>query len=336
MADKSKIEWTDSTWNPTTGCNKVSPGCKNCYALRDWGRLSQNSKTVYFGRKFEDVQTHPDRLDVPLRWMKPRRIFVNLMSDLFHEAIPFEFVSAVFGVMMATRRHTYQVLTKRPERTVEFFQWLKKSARGAAMTECEYVEDYALYHVDACHLQSDTSEWPLPNVWLGVSVEDQKRADERIPELLKVPAAVRFLSCEPLLGPIQLGVGDQFFDYGVGNAAKIHWVIAGGESGANARPTHPLWFRSLRDQCKAAGVPFHFKQHGEYLSYTWGDMSADELCEYNRAGAKMITLESDGRYLADGDDEIDASLMVRVGKKTAGRLLAGREHNEFPALEDAG
>lgn len=318
MADKSKIEWTDSTWNPTTGCNKVSPGCKNCYALRDWGRLSKNRKTVYFGRKFEDVQTHPERLEVPLRWQKPRRIFVNSMSDLFHENVSQEFIQDVWVTMALARArgHIFQVLTKRAIGMVACVNAL----------DVEYIR--AIY--DAATVTMPAWEWPLPNVWLGVSVENQQCADVRIPELLKVPAAVRFLSCEPLLGPIQLGVGDQFFDYGVGDAAKIHWVIAGGESGPNARPTHPQWFRSLRDQCKAAGVRFHFKQHGEYLSYTWGDMSADELCAYNRAGAKMITLECDGRYLADGDDEIDASLMVRVGKKTAGRLLDGREHNEFP------
>lgn len=281
MADKSQIEWTDATWNPVTGCNKISPGCKNCYAKRDWARLSKNPATVYYGRKFEDVRTHTDRLETPLRWTKPRRIFVNSMSDLFHEAVPFEFIGAVFGVMMATKQHAYQVLTKRPERALEFFEWLSVRALAAELSEFEEVEEIGTQQVNVCHLQADTSQWPLPNVWLGVSVEDQKHK-YRIGQLRETPAAVRFLSLEPLLE-----------DLGELDLTGIHQVIVGGESGGDAErrlvrrcggahrvmnspadcsychgtgwePTLDAlrWVRSIRDQCIAAGVPFFFKQWG--------------------------------------------------------------------------
>jgi len=249
----SKIEWTNETWNPATGCSKVSAGCTNCYMFRDWKRLSANPKTVYFNRKPTDIQTHDDRLSQPLRWKRPRRIFVNSMSDLFHKDIPFNFIDRVFFSMHQASQHTFQILTKRPERMREFFE-----SNNTMKT----------FH-------------SLPNVWLGVSVEDQKTADERIPLLLKTPAAIRFISYEPALGPVDFThmdvekAGDKEWCWINSLTGKhtdmgrpcppvptLDWVIAGGESGplGVARWSDPKWFRSLRDQCKAGDVPFFMKQ----------------------------------------------------------------------------
>ena len=210
----TSIEWTDQTWNPVTGCTKVSPGCAHCYAEGIANRL-------WKGRPFEDVQVHADRVGQPLRWRKPRRVFVNSMSDLFHEAVPFRFLDAVFHVMRSTPRHTYQVLTKRPER-MRFYM-------------------------------RDTRAPLAPNVWLGVSVENQRMADERIPLLLDTPAAVRFLSVEPLLGPVNLHPW---------LSGGINWCIVGGESGPQARPCELPWIGAIVEQCKAAGVPVFVKQLG--------------------------------------------------------------------------
>lgn len=270
----TKIEWADETWNPVTGCTKVSQGCKHCYAERHWARLSAPGQP-YAGRAFTDVRCHPERLQQPLRWRKPRRIFVNSMSDLFHEEVPFEFIAECFQVMTGEcstvpMPHTFQILTKRPERMLAFFSWI----RTVSIPE------------------SDLPWWPfalwmqvehrLPsNVWLGVSVENQEAAEERIPLLLQAPAAVRFVSAEPLLGPVILDNGPGEFlrcpscgyapsdisrhmDHHLcsGSGPGIHWVIVGGESGPGARPMNPEWGRSLRDQCVSAGVPFFFKQWG--------------------------------------------------------------------------
>lgn len=178
MADKSKIEWTNATWNPVTGCTKVSDGCKNCYAKRDWQRLSANPKTVYFGRAFEDVQYHIERLDQPLKWQKPRMIFVNSMSDLFHESVPFLSILHIFGVMSAAYRHTYQILTKRPERAAEFFEWATQFENSPLLSR------YGI------------SGWPLKNVWLGISVEDNKTAQQRIPYLEHFNVGIKWVSAE--------------------------------------------------------------------------------------------------------------------------------------------
>lgn len=223
MGDKSAIEWTDATWNPTTGCDRVSPGCDNCYALTLAKRLKAMGQPKYqtdgdprtSGPGF-GLTTHEDTLDVPRTWRAPRRVFVNSMSDLFHPRVPDEFVRRVFGVMAETPRHQYQVLTKRPR-------------RAAAM--------------------ADSLPW-TPNIWLGTSIESNEYVD-RADQLRRVPAAVRFLSCEPLLGPL-----DELILDGLG------WVIVGGESGAGARPMHIDWVRDLRDRATRAGVPFFFKQWG--------------------------------------------------------------------------
>ena len=241
MSDKSGIEWTDATWNPITGCNKVSEGCKNCYAERMALRLQKMGAPRYTnGFK---VTPHPDVLEKPLHWTRPRRIFVNSMSDLFHPDVSDEFIRAVWTTMAMAPQHTFQVLTKRPRRMFELLDAWEQE--GLTLRE-----GYGSV---------------LPNVWLGVSVENQRRADERIPHLMQTPAAVRFLSCEPLLGPIEL---DGIWGYpGAADSEQlavwpIHWVIAGGESGPGACPMDAEWARSLRDQCATAGVPFFFKQWG--------------------------------------------------------------------------
>lgn len=223
MADNSTIEWTEATWNPTTGCDKVSAGCDNCYALALAKRLKAMGAPKYqtdgdprtSGPGF-GVAVHPQALRIPYSWRQPRLVFVNSMSDLFHARVPLAFVRDVFAVMADTPQHTYQVLTKRAAR-------LRKIA--------------------------DRLDWP-DNVWMGVSVEDQDAFD-RIDDLRRVPAAVRFLSCEPLLGPLD-GI----------DLTGIDWVIAGGESGPAHRLLDPAWVTDLRDTCKAAGVPFFFKQWG--------------------------------------------------------------------------
>ncbi|MGH3321475.1 MAG: DUF5131 family protein [Nocardioidaceae bacterium] len=223
MADRSVIEWTQATWNPTTGCDRVSAGCDNCYALALAKRLKAMGSAKYqrdgdprtSGPGF-GVTVHPDALSVPYRWRAPRLVFVNSMSDLFHARVPLAFVQQVFAVMADTPQHTYQLLTKRSRRL---------------------------------RLLADRLPWP-PNVWVGVSVEGHHVLG-RVDDLRRVPAAVRFLSCEPLLGPL----------HGL-DLHGIDWVIVGGESGSHHRSIDPDWVRSLRDQCTEARVPFFFKQWG--------------------------------------------------------------------------
>jgi protein gp37 len=232
MGAQTGIEWTDATWNPVTGCTNISLGCKNCYAERDFARMAANPKLPsYLGRKFTDVRCHPERLDAPLHWEKPRRVFVNSMSDLFHEDVPDEFIQGVFRTMAHATQHTFQILTKRPERMRRYVL----STRNPAVIR-------------------------LPNVWLGVSVENQPTADERIPILLNTPAAMRFLSVEPMLERIDLQLEPRGGD-AIGHHS-IDWVIVGGESGPNARPCNLNWLLDIVRQCKAAGVPCFVKQLG--------------------------------------------------------------------------
>jgi protein gp37 len=232
MSELSSIEWTESTWNPTTGCDKISPGCTHCYAERfaeRWRGISGHPYEQGF-----DLKIWNDRLRIPLTWKKSRLIFVNSMSDLFHSDVPDEFISKVFSIMEEAHWHQFQVLTKRPERMLEITQSIGKIP---------------------------------PNIWLGVSVESQAWA-WRVDTLRKVPAHVRFLSCEPLLGPLKLSL------------EEIHWVIVGGESGYGARPMKAEWVRGIKDQCLQASVPFFFKQWGgvqkkkygrELDGKTWGE-----------------------------------------------------------------
>jgi protein gp37 len=199
---ESSIEWTDATWNPTVGCTKVSAGCKHCYALTMHRRLTLMGSPKY-AEPFEVVKPHPEHLAVPLSWRKPRKVFVNSMSDLFHADVPNEYIAAVFGVMAATPQHTYQVLTKRAERLPEWFRWYEgTSGAGASANAAVFAASDIIDSGEEEVIGDIPDAWPLPNIWLGVSVENQEAADERIPHLLSVPAAVRFVSYEPALGPV--------------------------------------------------------------------------------------------------------------------------------------
>ena len=271
----TNIEWTDRVWNPVTGCTKVSAGCKNCYAERIAGRkLPQGGFT---DREFTEVRTHEDRLTQPLSWRKEQRVFVNSMSDLFHESVPFEFIYRVFTVM-ALSDHTFQILTKRPERMKECIDRLDNSTRLPGYADwpqlapnrwlTEQIGPRRMQEI--CEKPDVSNEWPMPNVWLGVSVENQETADQRIPELLNTRAAVRFVSYEPALGPVDFVRGgwswlEPLFpppgNYR-GWDRGLDWIIVGGESGPGARPFDVEWARSTVRQCKAAGVPVFVKQLG--------------------------------------------------------------------------
>lgn len=324
MSDNTAIEWSEATWNPTTGCNRVSPGCDNCYALTLAKRLKGMGSAKYqtdgdprtSGPGF-GLAVHDDALSIPLRWRRPRRIFVNSMSDLFHDEVPDPFIGKVFAVMRAADQHVFQVLTKRHARMRSLLagnvhDWyvaeLRTLAPGLAPT------------------------WPLPNVWLGVSVEDQKWADIRIPALLDTPAAVRWISAEPLLGPVDLTciarpsaqqpemlldvLGRRYGVPGIWQApmsAGLDWVIVGAESGPGARPMDQSWARSLRDQCAADGVPFFFKQWGEW-------------CHQDQLHPDVWT-QIDAAINLGGEQHPQP---MRVGKKAAGRLLDGRTWDEYP------
>lgn len=255
MARKSKIEWTNDSWNPVTGCTKVSPGCKNCYAEA----FAERFRGVP-GHPYEqgfDLKLWPERLSLPLKWKKPRRIFVNSMSDLFHEGIQDEFIDRVFHTMACAPRHTFQILTKRADR-------MEKYARGI-LEDGERLRGV----VAPAMMTSDPKlAWPLKNVWLGVSVETQQFASERIPALCATPAAVRFLSCEPLLGELDLLPDLCGCDQCGGSAEamleprRIDWVIVGGESGHGARPLEVRWVQDILHACREGGVAAFVKQLG--------------------------------------------------------------------------
>ncbi|MFI2632591.1 DUF5131 family protein [Streptomyces collinus] len=389
MATNTSIEWADKTWSPIIGCDKVSPGCDHCYAIST-ARIREHNPNPKISAAFagtternEDgiswtgkVNLLDDRLTEPLRWKKPRKVFVNSLSDLFHAEVPDKFIAHVFAVMALTPRHTYQVLTKRHAR----MRSLLSSREFVAL-----VDDHREQLQPGC----GDFAWPLPNVWLGVSVENQKWADIRIPALLETPAAVRFLSCEPLLGPIDLcgpivpgrgrpkltywldgrpGWGpEQTDDRGrvfqrLAVGPRLDWVIVGGESGPKARAMHPDWARTIRDQCAHSGVPFFFKQWGEWgpapfivrvcdpdvgwkgtdeeLAAAKGDSEArgathvhtghsrEENGErrywLHEIGHKPWSLERVG--LPEG-----TAAIRRWGKKRAGRELDGQVHDAFPA-----
>jgi protein gp37 len=376
VGDRTGIEWTESTWNPIRGCSRVSEGCRHCYAETVAARFSGPGQ-AYEGlaRRTTSGEARwtgiarlvPKVLDQPIRWDRPRKVFVNSMSDLFHESLTNEEIAAVFGVMAAAPHHTFQVLTKRPQRMTEWFEWFRQETYD---THRKYVlapyvanelgdgsdEDQrrqhsrilSIYEVQGGHAQRDIP-WPLPHVWVGVSVENQAAADTRIPLLLQTPAAVRFLSCEPLLGAVDvsrwLGAGLTTRD----GSERLHrddprtphtggvwdfgldWVIAGGESGPGARPMHPGWVRGLRDQCAAADVALFFKQMGE-----WADVTDDPS---RGAAHDRIILPSGevigGGYKEKGGVDPDwqergAAWMSKVGKKKAGSRLDAVEHKAFP------
>jgi protein gp37 len=353
----SKIEWTEKTWNPTLGCTEVSAGCENCYAARMAYRLAHiqhaqvaadydglakklpNGKIVWTG----EVHILPHRLLEPVRIKKPTLFFVDSMSDLFHESVPFITIAQAYAMMALCPQHTFQILTKRPERAVEFYT---RVGEEMGMIQ-SFAEDLVYKHPDIFFAleKMGTKEWisndlqqhlkdagwysgityvdsgdgdvdkepeffyegkiPFPNIWVGTSVEDQKAADRRIPELLKVPAAVRFLSCEPLLGPVKIPYEQ---------LKGIDWVIAGGESGPGARPMHPDWPRTLRNHCFVVNVPFFFKQWGEYLPF----------CQVE--GPRPWPTRS----FVSPHNPAKMNEYYKAGKKLAGRTLDRKEWNEYP------
>jgi len=332
MADNTKIEWTAATANYVNGCSVVSPGCTNCYAMRLAGTrlrdvpsragLTQPSKAgpVWTG----EVRRNEAVLKEVLGWKKPRRIFWNAHGDLFHPSVPDEWIDAAFAAMGLTPQHTHQVPTKPPERMREYMKRMDRAFQDWFL-RCDPDGLHEMPHfAGAVAHPRGPRQWPLPNVWLGTSVEDQARADERIPHLLATPAAVRFISAEPLLGPVDLSAvpwdvaGHQMygavpdrsehddFRYWHHETQGIRWVIVGGESGPGARPMHPDWARSLRDQCAAAGIPFHFKQWGAWLPA--GQVATQTGLWNPSCGSSLLTT-----------------------KKNAGRLLDGQLHDGFPA-----
>lgn len=371
----SKIEWTDrSDWNPIRGCTRVSPGCGGpgdaggCYAEAIAARFSDPgqpfhgfaTRTAKGPRWTGKVEVMWDRFDLPLRWRQPARIFASSTSDFFHDGFASDDVAQLFGVMIAghhLRGHTFQVLTKRPARMRELLtneEFWEIANTEAGMHVMALTDPLNRRSDDARATLDDYGPHnPPPGIWLGVSVEDQQRADERIPDLLATPAALRFLSCEPLLGPIdlerikqekgqvparystnalfggwQVHEGDS---YHCGTCARIDWVIVGGESGRGARPMHPDWARSLRDQCAQAGVPFYFKQWGE-----WRETDGPKTKGHNRnMGAGTHWLTRDGvLHLKEARFSIYHEYRVaRLGKKRAGRQLDGVEHNGMPGGE---
>lgn len=310
MAETSKIEWTDATWNPVTGCSLVSEGCRHCYAARlaatrlkhhpsrqGLARLNAAGEAKFTG----EVRFNEGWLTQPLRWRRPRRIFVCAHGDLFHEHVPDEWIERVFAIMAMAPRHTFQVLTKRPERMRKFVHLTGKRDDVGSWLAAEIAASTDISSRRMLGLATDLihgTPWPLPNVWLGTSVEDQATAEERVLPLLDTHAAVRFVSAEPLLAPVDLrrlrrkpSQRDQAMpgfdeveawwrsalDGQIGIYQPLHprhqewwsepgeipaldWVIVGGESGPGARPMHPDWARALREQCQDAGVPFFMKQ----------------------------------------------------------------------------
>lgn len=355
MADGTQIEWTEATWNPITGCSLASPGCTNCYAMKLAGTrlakhpsragLTQDSKAgpVWTG----EVRFNEQWLDQPLRWTKPRMIFVCAHGDLFHENVPDEWIDRVVAIMALCPQHTFQVLTKRSARMREYL---------AAPFDLTPVIQAAANITQQPQRFAEFPSWPLPNVWLGVSVEDQQRADERVPDLLATPASIRWISAEPLLGPVDLTFID--YDEGAvvidalagrhgmmvplsGKNAKLDWVVVGGESGKGARPMHPDWARSLCDQCAAAEVPFFFKQWGE-----WGPDTGPGPGRDKQGIMRDRVMEGAGpcRVLVDRTwQEFDSGyeppielcsghgeFVYRLGKKQNGRLLDDVQHDGMP------
>lgn len=292
----TKIEWCEETWNPITGCTPISEGCQNCYAKRLSNRLK--GRCGYDKDNPFSVTLHPDKLDQPLRWRKPRRVFVCSMGDLFHPKVKSQSIAEVFDIIAQAQNHTFLILTKRPRRMKAVLEGFRE------IWECSCVG------------------WPLPNLWLGVTAENQQRADERIPILLQIPAAKRFVSIEPMLGAVDLQsyvLGDTLcrcdgcMDLAknapeMWQAQRIDWVICGGETGPGARPMHPEWVRSLRDQCQASGTPFFFK--------SWGEYAWEENFPVPDIALKTVKKHVD--------------ISIKVGKKRAGRLLDGHEWSEYP------
>lgn len=349
MADHTAISWAEATWSPVSGCTRVSPGCDHCYIERTppfrkaHRRFDGNGPGSTTG-----VMLHPERLEIPLHWRKPRRVFVCSMADLFHDEVPDEYIARVWAIMVLSPQHTFQVLTKRPARM------------RSLLTSREWREGVqnhiAWYENPAEESLMTWARWPLRNVWLGCTAENQQWADIRVPALLDTPAAVRWVSAEPLLGPLDLsrwttksgamrsyrghftmcnGAGGSCFTPWCSCPCHelpfdlLNWVVTGGESGPGARPAHPDWFRAIRDQCQAAGAAFHHKQNGEWVPESW-------CLHGNNAPAAFLSIDGHVRHLVNGKPtEPPMSrgqdiTIRRCGKPRAGRELDGRVWDEYP------
>jgi protein gp37 len=337
MAGPTKIEWADKVWNPVRGCSWVSAGCQHCYAETQAARFCGQGRPFHgFVRRVHGkphwtgkVELIESALAEPLHWRKPATIFVNSMSDLWHEHLPIDDIAKVYAIMGLASEHTFLVLTKRAQHRRAAmddpaFAGLVRAALARWMRETGWSNA-------ARHILPASMAWPLPNVWEGVSVENQATADARLPHLLRCAALgwQTFVSYEPALGPVDwepwFSVPDEHGELSgprcaPDGTAAIKLIIAGGESGPGARPAHPDWFRATRDECAEAGVPFFFKQWGE-----WAEVDCDEATHL---------LHLDGSLHPTGDYP-DASCprtwcVSRIGKRAAGRLLDGREHNDLP------
>jgi protein gp37 len=336
----TNIEWADAVWNPIRGCSRVSEGCRNCYAERmaarfwsgDWGlaEFGADGRPRWTGRI---DRGDGKKLMEPLGWRKPKRVFVDSMGDLFHEGVLREWIEQVFAVMALCPQHIFMILTKRPLRMRMLL------ADDGTMRKC--VENAARLMGRSRGFVA-LERWPLPNVWLGMSVEDQGAANERVPELLATPAALRFVSCEPLLGPVDLYTWLPMLEIEresrCPDDAYLDWVIVGGESGPGARPMHPEWARSIRDQCSAARVPFFFKQWGEWLPEDQFGADGDKPTAAN-TGARWGILDRAGNYFAETTawngrtgkaSESGEVYMYHVGRRNAWRMMDGRIWEEVP------
>lgn len=379
MGSRTNIEWTDATWTPirarnrATGkvgwhCEHVSPGCEHCYSEAVNARRLGTRLPFKPGHR-ADVEIFLDEAMLlnPLRWTRPRRIFVCSMTDLFGEFVPDAMIDRVFAVMALAPQHTFQVLTKRSARMRAYCGDLRTPGRIARVLVDEVLiadrwphdpDTWPVESIGDIDLPDDiTVVWPLPNVWLGVSTEDQRRADERVPDLLATPAAVRFVSAEPLLGPIDFtsiydpdtgsaepwphqvdaltgDVSDEANGiipgvFPPGEAPRLDWIIVGGESGVGARATHPAWARAVRDACTAAGVEFCFKQWGAWQPRAWcRDGGTHAMRWSGQISFQKIQSHPDSIERVGAGDEWSAFALV--GKRAAGRLLDGVEHNGIP------
>lgn len=359
MGESSNIEWTDATWNPVVGCTMVSPGCAHCYAEVMGARLkamavADSAAGKDAGRKRHYVDAIgenskwsgqlvpvPEALGDPLRWKRPRKVFVNSMSDLFHQDVPFEFIAKCFAVMVLAEQHTFQVLTKRDGTLRIWAEWLQfhwPSLFPHGNPPDELDANVVLDFLEDADIGRPVSAddfpppWPPQNVLVGVSIEDQKRAS-RFDAVCELGEAGwrTMVSLEPLLGPVviperYLALGDRA------------WVIVGGESGHGARPMHPDWPRAIRDQCVAAGVPFFFKQWGEWQNGSCGQGDRETAVLNN--GRFVFPDTMAGREQLDGDlqgewSRFNPTSMSKVGKHVAGRMLDGREWSQFPTARKA-
>jgi protein gp37 len=382
MSNQSKIEWTDATWNVTSGCTKCSPGCNNCYALRDSWRMANNPnpkiQTPFLGtvekvygngelRWTGKINLNYDKLKQPIMWVKSRNIFVNSLSDLFHPDVPFDYIDKVIGVMAVSQPHTFQVVTKRLDRALTYMNGVNAERIAEAMRDVTPWGDPDKKY--QWMVNRINTAWPLPNVWFLATCCNQEEAERNIGTLLQIPAAIRGVSIEPMLGSIDLVElnilkedapllrynalkGEAHFSFGDGGDAvfdkncddkplargKLDWVICGGETGKNARPMNPKWGRDLRDQCKGANIPFFFKSWGEFVPHTINQIAhkehAGQMVPYTTVSSTDRKWLGKTRYWCipfdANDDYRDIDVMERVGKKAAGHLIDSEEWRQFP------